>query len=155
MQSVSSRIWTRITVSTSYNDNHYITGTSVCVCVSKNTKIMFSLSSLLWVSCRVRNYQTEKDDSIWRVSLSHKKIWVTILWGHNFVIFSFRPLLVLLHWAHFVQYSWLLFLLLEIYIYIYIYIYMCVCVCVCVCLIIVIRALGSFEETFKCIVLEI
>ena len=28
MQSVSSRIWTRITVSISYDDNHYTTGTS-------------------------------------------------------------------------------------------------------------------------------
>ena len=29
MQSVSSRIWTRITVSISYDDNHYTTGTSI------------------------------------------------------------------------------------------------------------------------------
>ena len=28
MQSVSSRIWTRIVVSISYDDNHYTTGTS-------------------------------------------------------------------------------------------------------------------------------
>ena len=28
MQSVSSRIWTRVAVSTSYDDNHYTTGTS-------------------------------------------------------------------------------------------------------------------------------
>ena len=28
MQSVSSRIWTRIVVSISYDDNHYPTGTS-------------------------------------------------------------------------------------------------------------------------------
>ena len=28
MQSVSARIWTRVTVSISYNDNHYTTGTS-------------------------------------------------------------------------------------------------------------------------------
>ena len=28
MQSVSSRIWTRVAVSISYNDNHYTTGTS-------------------------------------------------------------------------------------------------------------------------------
>ena len=27
MQSVSSRIWTRVVVSISYNDNHYTTGT--------------------------------------------------------------------------------------------------------------------------------
>ena len=29
MQSVSSRIWTRVTVSNSYDDNHYTTGTSL------------------------------------------------------------------------------------------------------------------------------
>ena len=28
MQSVSSRIWTRVAVSNSYDDNHYTTGTS-------------------------------------------------------------------------------------------------------------------------------
>ena len=29
MQSVSSRIWTRVAVSISYDDNHYITGTPI------------------------------------------------------------------------------------------------------------------------------
>ena len=29
MRSVSSRIWTRIAVSISYDDNHYTTGTSI------------------------------------------------------------------------------------------------------------------------------
>ena len=29
MQSVSSRIWTRVTVSISYDDNHYTTGTAI------------------------------------------------------------------------------------------------------------------------------
>ena len=29
MQSVSSRIWTRVTVSIFYDDNHYTTGTSI------------------------------------------------------------------------------------------------------------------------------
>ena len=29
MQTVSSRIWTRVAVSISYNDNHYTTGTSI------------------------------------------------------------------------------------------------------------------------------
>ena len=29
MQSVSSRIWTRVAVSTSYDDNDYTTGTSI------------------------------------------------------------------------------------------------------------------------------
>ena len=29
MQSASSRFWTRVAVSISYDDNHYITGTSI------------------------------------------------------------------------------------------------------------------------------
>ena len=33
IQSVTSRIWTRVAVSISYDDNHYITGTSSCVCL--------------------------------------------------------------------------------------------------------------------------
>ena len=31
MQSVSSRIWTRVAVSISYDDNHYTTGTSISI----------------------------------------------------------------------------------------------------------------------------
>ena len=37
MQSASSRIWTRVTVSISYDDNHYTTGTSLSI-VDKNTR---------------------------------------------------------------------------------------------------------------------
>ena len=33
MQSVSSRIWTRVAVSISYDDNHYTTGTSLLMCL--------------------------------------------------------------------------------------------------------------------------
>ena len=34
MQSVSSRIWTRVAVSISYKDNHYTTGTSkIFICI--------------------------------------------------------------------------------------------------------------------------
>ena len=35
MISVSSRIWTRVAVSISYDDNHYTTGTSIVSCVHK------------------------------------------------------------------------------------------------------------------------
>ena len=31
MQSVLSRIWTHVAVSISYDDNHYTTGTSLCI----------------------------------------------------------------------------------------------------------------------------
>ena len=51
MQSVSSRIWTRIVVSNSYDDNHYTTGTSTNVednvlkekTKTKNKKVIFFL----------------------------------------------------------------------------------------------------------------
>ena len=33
MQPVSSRIWTRVAVSSSYDDNHYNTGTSLCLLI--------------------------------------------------------------------------------------------------------------------------
>ena len=32
MQSVSSRIWTRVAISISYDDGHYTTGTSKQIC---------------------------------------------------------------------------------------------------------------------------
>ena len=35
MQSVSARIWTRVAVSISYDDNHYTTGTSSRVIVGE------------------------------------------------------------------------------------------------------------------------
>ena len=58
MQSVSSRIWTRVAVSISYDDNHYTTGTStrktrthsallfapICVCGVTDVFILFSLT---------------------------------------------------------------------------------------------------------------
>ena len=34
MHSASSRIWTRVTVSISYDDNHYTTGTSLSLSLS-------------------------------------------------------------------------------------------------------------------------
>ena len=41
MQSVSSRIWTRVAVSISYDDNHYTTGTSTGT--STSTVIVFNM----------------------------------------------------------------------------------------------------------------
>ena len=35
MQSVLSRIWTRVAVFISYDDNNYTTGTSYLVCISR------------------------------------------------------------------------------------------------------------------------
>ena len=45
MQSVSSRIWTRVTVSISYDDNHYTTGTSIK---------FFIWLSILFLGVRIR-----------------------------------------------------------------------------------------------------
>ena len=45
MQSVSSRIWTRIVVSNSYDDNHYTTGTSKKPLVYADVKTSKSSSS--------------------------------------------------------------------------------------------------------------
>ena len=39
MQWVSSRIWTRVAVSISYDDNHYTTGTSTYGLIVKNISI--------------------------------------------------------------------------------------------------------------------
>ena len=42
MQSISSRIWTRVAVSISYDDNHYITGTyNFFFIININTKEKF------------------------------------------------------------------------------------------------------------------
>ena len=37
MQSVSSRIWTRVAVSISFNDNHYTTSTSICIKIASKS----------------------------------------------------------------------------------------------------------------------
>ena len=56
MQSVSSRIWTRVVVSVSYDDNHYTTGTPTChVIVNKelspptNMKIVLEYLSVKYI----------------------------------------------------------------------------------------------------------
>ena len=49
MQSVLSRIWTRVAVSISYDDNHYTTGTFllvVCYIVSNKTTVFLSVYSI-------------------------------------------------------------------------------------------------------------
>ena len=49
MQSVSSRIWTRVAVSISCDDNHYTTGTSNCVCLNTALHNQRRMLSNLWV----------------------------------------------------------------------------------------------------------
>ena len=43
MQLVSSRIWTCVAVSISYDDNHYTTGTSLQIALMVNTQLFLSL----------------------------------------------------------------------------------------------------------------
>ena len=65
MQSVSSRIWTRVVVSISYDDNHYTTGTSLIQVWLKTTELGFfvilSFSSAFWL---VSFYQSSIDEKV-------------------------------------------------------------------------------------------
>ena len=49
MQSVSSRIWTRVAVSISYDDNHYTTGTSVKKLGHYVTNVIWNLIVLITI----------------------------------------------------------------------------------------------------------
>ena len=49
MQSISFRIWTRVTVSISYDDNHYTTGTSLLLCNSNNLLSVICLHAFRWI----------------------------------------------------------------------------------------------------------
>ena len=51
MQSVSSRIWTRVAVSISYDDNHYTTG-------------------ILYIYCNLNDDVMSKDDFGWEIGFS-------------------------------------------------------------------------------------
>ena len=48
MQSVSSRIWTRVAVSISYDDNHYTTGTSIFYVIIPDVSIMVRVFANDW-----------------------------------------------------------------------------------------------------------
>ena len=73
MQSVSSRIWTRVTVSISYDDNHYTTdyreAKKLCWCPSWSNSLWQRWSCGL-VYCPGRN----ATDPIWRVLASSDEI---------------------------------------------------------------------------------
>ena len=67
MQSVSSRIWTHVGMSISYDDNHYTTGTSlslcVCVCVRERATYIYILTS--------SGFCTQWDDTV-RITPGYK-----------------------------------------------------------------------------------
>ena len=50
MQSVSSRIWTRVAVTNSYDDNHYTTGTYIIMLSDKHGGIKYHFWSLWYDS---------------------------------------------------------------------------------------------------------
>ena len=52
MQSVSSRIWTRVNVSISYDDNHYTTGTSTVESPRIEELGKYIINERLWKSDR-------------------------------------------------------------------------------------------------------
>ena len=60
MQSVSSRIWTRVAVSSSYDDNHYTTGTSKFVYSYKNW-VFWNL-----INSAITYYKSDKNK--WRLT---------------------------------------------------------------------------------------
>ena len=49
MQSVSSKIWTRIAVSISYDDNHYAMGTSTILLNTKSTIYLMLMNYIAWL----------------------------------------------------------------------------------------------------------
>ena len=75
MQSVSSRIWTHVIVSISYDDNHYTTGTSTSMFHKKKNKIILTLITtntelgkpVATISHNILTSKTFEIWSIWRV----------------------------------------------------------------------------------------
>ena len=61
MQSVSSGIWTRVTESISYDDNHYTTGKELQG-LEDDTKAKIHLDSLRTTPQKVPNWQTPNYD---------------------------------------------------------------------------------------------
>ena len=60
MQSVSSRIWTRVAVSISYDDNHYTTGTSKIVIGALATQLngfMYRYQTLIVLFVTIKWFQ--------------------------------------------------------------------------------------------------
>ena len=57
MQSVSSKIWTRVTVSISHDDNHYTTDTYLILIICLQTVILFQI-----LLSRIYSFQTDLFD---------------------------------------------------------------------------------------------
>ena len=71
MQSVSSRIWTRVAVSISYDDNHYTTGTSSQYCKWLNGTIWLMpgsghIDTAIWMHYMDAN-KTAGEETRWQL----------------------------------------------------------------------------------------
>ena len=100
MQSVLSRIWTCVAVSISYDDNHYTTGTSLCVCIYMHVYLcmwsMYTWCMCLWVfflkrkmkllieyilnSLWISNWTT----GIWNKKITSSRTWTYIQYLKSF-----------------------------------------------------------------------
>ena len=68
MQSVSSRIWTRVAVSISYDDNHYTTGTSIhihFIVWYHRDSISVSIKMKMQWGVETKVYENFADEMIW------------------------------------------------------------------------------------------
>ena len=68
MQSVSSMIWTRVAVSISYDENHYNTGTSICI--FRYFSFGMEVTVVLWLS-------SKKMDTARRVRFLDETDWIS------------------------------------------------------------------------------
>ena len=123
MQSVSSRIWTRVVVSIPYDDNHYTTSTSVFFFQEAN--VIKCLSSKV-VELATRIQILIEDAYIWHTNDNLGKHMHTLnfptsrskYWG-KIGLFNLRIATCVGEEKT------------HTHTHIYIYIYICVCVCVC------------------------
>ena len=86
MQSVSSRIWTRITVSISYDDNHYTTGTETI------NHIISECSKLVQ-----KEYKTRHD---WGGKVIHWELCKKMKFDHPRKWYMYKPESILKNEAH-------------------------------------------------------
>ena len=56
MQSVTSRIWTRVAVSISYDDNHYTTGIYMCVNAPVYMYLCVCMCMMILYKIKLRGY---------------------------------------------------------------------------------------------------
>ena len=73
MQSVSARIWTRVTVSISFDDNHYTTGTSFLYI----TSIYIYVNVLLFRGARGVAVIVMEIDSVTRVQILSEAVCIS------------------------------------------------------------------------------